>query len=85
MLLASPVAYVSPNAAPFLIMHGDKDMRVPVSQSELFADALKRAGADVTLKIVPGAGHGGPAFQTAEMHQLIQDFFDKHLKKASQE
>jgi dipeptidyl aminopeptidase/acylaminoacyl peptidase len=50
----------------------------------LFADALKRAGADVTLKIVPGAGHGGPAFQTDEMHQLMQEFFDKHLKKASQ-
>jgi acetyl esterase/lipase len=84
MLQASPVTYVSQNAAPFLIMHGDKDKSVPVSQSQLFGDALKRAGVDVTLKIVPGAGHGGPAFQTAEMHQLIQGFFDKHLKKAPQ-
>jgi acetyl esterase/lipase len=84
MLLASPVTYVSPNAAPFLIMHGDKDMRVPVSQSQLLADALKKAGVEVTLKIIPGAGHGGPAFQTDEMHQLIQEFFDKHLKKAVQ-
>jgi dipeptidyl aminopeptidase/acylaminoacyl peptidase len=50
----------------------------------LLADALKRAGVDVTLKIVPGARHGGPAFQTPEILQLIQSFFDTHLKKAIQ-
>ncbi len=80
VLQASPVTHVSRDDPPFLIMHGDKDMLVPVSQSQLLANALKKAGVDVTLKIVPGAGHGGPAFQTAEMRQLIQQFFDKHLK-----
>jgi acetyl esterase/lipase len=84
VLQASPVTQVSKDNPPFLIMHGDKDVRVPVSQSQLLAHALKRPGVDVTLKIVPGAGHGGPAFQTAEMRQLIQEFFDKHLKKATQ-
>jgi acetyl esterase/lipase len=84
VLQGSPVTQVSKDDPPFLIMHGDEDMRVPVSQSQLLADALKRAGVDVTLKIVPGAGHGGPAFQTAEMRELIQEFFNKHLKKAIQ-
>ena len=84
VLRASPVTQASKDDPPFLIMHGDKDMRVPVSQSQLLADALKRAGVDVTLKIVPGARHGGPAFQTPEMLQLIQEFFDTHLKKAIQ-
>jgi acetyl esterase/lipase len=84
VLQASPVTHVSKDNPPFLIMHGDKDMLVPVSQSQLLADALKRAGVDVTLKIVPGARHGGPAFQTAEVRKLIQEFFDKHLKKATQ-
>jgi len=83
VLQASPLTHVGKDNPPFLIMHGDKDMLVPVSQSQLLADALKRAGVDVTLKIVPGARHGGPAFQTAEMRQLIQEFFDKHLKKAT--
>jgi hypothetical protein len=46
-------------------------MRVPVSQSQVPADGLKRARADVTLKIVPGAGHGGPAFQTATVCLLF--------------
>src|SRR6516165_3974461 len=81
VLRASPVTQASKDDPPFLIMHGDKDMLVPVSQSQLLADALKRAGVDVTLKIVPGARHGGPAFQTPEMLQLIQEFFDTHLKK----
>jgi dipeptidyl aminopeptidase/acylaminoacyl peptidase len=57
------------------------DKLVPASQSEMLADALKKAGVEVTLKILPGAGHGGPAFQTAENRQLIQEFFDKHLKR----
>jgi acetyl esterase/lipase len=83
-LQASPVTHVSKDSPPFLIMHGDKDKMLPVAQSQLLADALKGAGVEVTLKIVPGAGHGGPAFQTAEMRQLIQEFFDKHLKKATQ-
>jgi acetyl esterase/lipase len=82
-LQASPITHVSKDNPPFLIMHGEKDMMVPVAQSQLLADALKGAGVEVTLKIVPGARHGGPAFQTPEMRQMIQDFFDKHLKKAT--
>jgi dipeptidyl aminopeptidase/acylaminoacyl peptidase len=46
------------------------------------AEALKKAGVDVTLKKIEGAGHGGPHFNSAETRKLIVDFFDKHLKKA---
>jgi acetyl esterase/lipase len=77
---ASPLTYVSRDAPPFLIMHGDKDKTVPVSQSEIFAAALKKAGVDVTLQILPGAAHGGPDFQKPEIRNTILDFFDKHLK-----
>lgn len=77
---ANPITFIGKDAPPFLIMHGDMDKLVPASQSELLADALKKAGVEVTLKILPGAGHGGPAFQTAEYRQIIQEFFDKHLK-----
>ena len=54
--LASPVTYVSKDDAPFLIMHGDKDKLVPLSQSEVFTAALKKAGVEVTLQTLPGAG-----------------------------
>ncbi len=79
---ASPVAYVNKEAAPFLIMHGDKDRVVPYAQSVELAEALKKAGVDVTLKKIEGAGHGGPRFTSTENRKLIVDFFDKHLKKS---
>jgi acetyl esterase/lipase len=78
---ANPIAYVSKDVAPFLILHGDKDPAVPISQSEMLADALKRAGVEVTFKPIKVAGHGGPAFNSPENLRLIREFFDKHLKK----
>jgi hypothetical protein len=36
----------------------------------------------VTLKKIEGAGHGGPEFATPENRKLIEEFFDRHLKKA---
>jgi acetyl esterase/lipase len=78
---ASPMAYVSKDAAPFLIMHGDKDSTVPIAQSELFAQSLKRAGADAAFVVVKGAGHGSPLFKSPENMKLVEDFYNKHLTK----
>ncbi len=76
---ASPITYVSKDAAPMLIMHGDKDNLVPISQSEELAAALKKAGVEVTFQVVKGNGHGGPDFLNPENRKRIVDFFDKHL------
>lgn len=78
---ASPVTYVAPGEPPFLIMHGANDAVVPVSQSQEFYDALKASGNQATLLIVPGAGHGGPEFETAPNMALIARFFADALKK----
>jgi acetyl esterase/lipase len=83
--LASPVTHVTKDAPPFLIMHGDKDNTVPYAQSEELAEALKKAGVDVTLKKVEGAGHGGPDFLNEENRKLIEEFLDKHLKKKAKD
>jgi acetyl esterase/lipase len=79
-LAASPMNYISKDDPPFLIIHGDEDSTVPVSQSRLFAAALKAAGVDVTLDVVEGRGHGtgGPRFKP-----MIKEFFDKHLSKSA--
>lgn len=80
---ASPITYVSKDDPPFLIMHGDQDQLVPVSQSQVFHEALKKAGVDSTLKVMEGAGHGfGPRY---EAEKTVADFFDKHLRKGSKQ
>jgi acetyl esterase/lipase len=76
---ASPVTWVTKDAAPMLIMQGTKDPLVPLDQSQRLADRLKAAGADVTLDVLDGAGHGGPQFTTPEKLTLIMNFFARHL------
>jgi acetyl esterase/lipase len=55
---ASPVTWVSPGDAPFLIIHGDEDQRVPLAQSQELYRALVAAGLDARLIVVKNAGHG---------------------------
>lgn len=77
---ASPITYISKGDPPFLIIHGENDMSIPVSQSEEFVAKLKAAGIDATLEVAEGRGHGvgGPRFASE-----ITAFFDKHLKTGS--
>lgn len=75
---ASPVTWASKDAAPLLIMQGTKDPLVPLDQSQRLADKLKSVGADVTLDVIEGAGHGGPQFTTQEKLTIILQFLTKH-------
>ena len=80
---ANPITYVTKDDPPFLIMHGDKDLAVPLHQSELLYDALKKVGVDATLYVVKGAGHGlrGGEESSETLFDIVADFFDKHLKR----
>jgi acetyl esterase/lipase len=78
---ASPMTYVSKDATPFLIMHGDQDNTVPPGQSEELTEALKKVGVEVKLVMVKGNGHGGPGFNSPENRKLIEEFFGLHLGK----
>jgi acetyl esterase/lipase len=81
-LLASPLTHLTKDAAPFLIMHGDKDDSVPLRQSELLAEALKKVGVKVIFHLVKDGGHGDEAFfRSKENWDLVTKFFDEHLKK----
>lgn len=81
----SPVHYVSKDNPPFLILHGTHDALVPYAQSVQFESALKAQNIPVWLQTLPGAGHGGPAFGKPAVIQLMQTFFNKHLKGADVE
>ena len=54
---ASPINHVTPQAPPFLFVHGTTDWLVPYAQSEQLAAALTEAGVPVRLVPVEGAEH----------------------------
>ncbi len=74
---ASATTHVTKDDPPFLILHGTGDPVVPFEQSKTFAEALSKAGVDVTFVPVTDGGHGwGP---NREVDARVDDFFDKHL------
>jgi alpha-L-fucosidase 2 len=58
LVKASPVAYISKEMPPFLLMHGSKDEDVPYEQSIEMCDQMKKAGAHCELITIQGAPHG---------------------------
>ncbi len=77
---ANPITYVTKDDPPFLILHADKDPLVPLGQSELLHAALKKAGVESELVVIPGAAHGGKEFASEANRKKIEAFFDRHLK-----
>ncbi|MEV0901505.1 alpha/beta hydrolase [Actinoplanes sp. NPDC049802] len=76
---ASPVSYVSPDAPPLLLAHGDQDRVVPVGQSRELHERLTAVGAPAELRIVAGADH---CFVGADLVPLVDEglaFLDRHL------
>lgn len=74
---ASPVTYATRDDAPTLIMHGDQDPIVPPAQSRHLHEALRKAGVETELVMVPGAGHALPG---PEHLERAASFLEKKLK-----
>jgi len=75
-LTADPISYVDKGDAPFLIMHGTKDMLVPYNQSVLLHNALKKAGVRSALLTVDGGGHSGGR---GVLPERFRTFIEFHL------
>jgi len=84
----SPIHFVDAGDPPTLIIAGDADKGVPVSQSETLHAALDKAGVENQLKIMPGADHdfyvkGDPvktdAYALDAMNTMVA-WFEQHLK-----
>lgn len=75
---ANPITHVTSNDPPFLIVHGDKDPVVPIQQSELLFEALKKAERPVQFHTIKGAAHG-QGFAGPEIQTMVNNFFDSHL------
>ncbi|MDE7198237.1 MAG: S9 family peptidase, partial [Lachnospiraceae bacterium] len=77
-----PVSFVTKEAPPFLIIHGNNDHTVPFSQGEILHDRLEEAGADVKLLVLEGADHADMPFFQEELWQRIIAFFQDKLGAA---
>jgi acetyl esterase/lipase len=76
----SPVNYAWAGAAPVLLLHGSADNVVPLEQSELLDQALRKKKADVTLFILKGVAHDIDKSAEAQLTVAAAvAFLDRHL------
>jgi carboxymethylenebutenolidase len=68
---------------PVLILHGDADDTVPVSEALYLKDLLEKKRVPYELKIYPGVGHGfGPDIMTDAAHRTLA-FLRRYLAGGS--
>ena len=77
---ANPLTYVSKNAPPFLIFHGDSDKTVSPSQSRILHEALIANGVDSTFYVIKGGEHSGIYFCQPEVLEIITGFLNRVLR-----
>lgn len=79
---ASPLNWVTPDAAPILSIHGTKDNYVAYEHSLWLTERLLAAGADTELETISGAGHGFRGADAEHAEQRAFAYFNKYLKTA---
>ncbi|MEW5976476.1 MAG: alpha/beta hydrolase fold domain-containing protein [Acidobacteriota bacterium] len=82
---ASPLNWVTPQAAPVLTIHGTEDRYVAYEQVVWLTDRLKAAGVEAELETLPGAGHGFKGADAERAEKRMMEFFDKHLSPRREE
>jgi dipeptidyl aminopeptidase/acylaminoacyl peptidase len=79
----SPLTHVSKIEAPLLVLQGENDPRVPLSEAEQVVAALRSAGKMHEYYVYKGEGHG---FRTREnMIDSVRragEWFDRYLLRA---
>lgn len=79
----SPLTYAHRCQTPTLLIHGEEDLRCPISEAEQFHRALKDAGCITELVRIPGCSHIGdsigPLSARRTQNQALVDWFDRYL------
>jgi len=79
-LRASPLFWVTPDAAPTLAIQGTKDRYVNYEQSVWMIDRLLAAGVEAELESIEGADHGFKGADLERADKRMLGFFDRFLK-----
>jgi triacylglycerol lipase len=76
---ASPAQFVSSDAPPVFLYHGEDDLLVSIQRVRGMVAALKKAQVPVTLYVRPHLGHVETFWDFSAIEKGI-DFLDTHLK-----
>lgn len=76
---ASPLFWVTPNAAPTLIVHGTADQDVLFVQSVWIYERLRSAEVEAYLLPIEGGGHGLSGAHLEQAEQATFRFFDRQF------
>ncbi|WP_277553348.1 S9 family peptidase [Halobaculum limi] len=78
---ASPIRHVPDIEDPLLVLHGEADVRVPISQSEQLCDELDKHGKRYEFRRYEGEPHGfGQRENVVDAYTRVADFFAKYLQ-----
>ena len=77
----SPMTFVKNVKTPTLILHGENDLRVPISQGWELYNSIKRLGVTAKMVTYPRMPHGPaePKFMLDIMNRHI-DWMDKYVR-----
>ncbi len=77
---ASPIRTVPDIEDPLLVLHGEDDARVPISQSEQLCDELDKHGKRYEFRRYDGEPHGfGDRENVVDAYTRVADLFAKYL------
>jgi len=78
---ASPIRHVENIDEPLLVIHGEEDSRVPISQSEQLVDELEKRGKRYEFERYDGEPHGFTQRENVlDAYTRVADLFAKYLR-----
>jgi acetyl esterase/lipase len=78
--LASPVFHVDANDPPLLLLHGNHDPQMPISQSQELPGKYEESGLPVRFVVVHGAAHSGKQFYDEPRTAMVARFLTEVLR-----
>ena len=82
---ASPLTHIQNVRAPLMVLHGANDPRVPLSEAEQLAAAVRSRGVECEMHVYDDEGHGLSKMRNRlDAYPRVLEFLNRHLKSLGQ-